>query len=91
MGYPGELDEISEARLVHELIRRMTQRQEGNCDYCERRVMSDPVCTFPHRHNMVNQIDLRTGDLVFVVGSNEEADGVRQALGTLDPLLVVTK
>lgn len=78
MGYPGELDEISEGRLVYELIRRMKQRQKGNCDCCERPVRSEPVCTFPHRHNLVNRIDL-TAELTFQVGSYQ-ANDVREAL-----------
>lgn len=78
MGYPGELNEISEGRLVHELIRRMKQRQEGNCDYCERPEGCEPVCTFVHRHNLEKRIDL-TATLTFNVGSYQ-ADGVREAL-----------
>jgi hypothetical protein len=50
VGYPLDLDEIDEARLVYELDRRRKLRSQHRCDYCERAWGVLPVCKFPHRH-----------------------------------------
>jgi len=56
MGYPMDLDEYDEARLVGELERRRALRVQGLCDYCER-ATELPPCKFPGRHK--GQVDAR--------------------------------
>lgn len=49
MGYPLDLDEYDEARLVAELRKRRALRELGFCDYCGR-PYNTPSCKFPDRH-----------------------------------------
>jgi len=51
MGYPLDLDNMSDATLSAELARRLKSRREGKCDYCNRARDSDPDCRFPERHH----------------------------------------
>lgn len=50
MGYPIDLDEYEETRLIEELKRRIKLQERGMCDYCER-VSDTPPCKFPDRHS----------------------------------------
>lgn len=49
MGYPVDLDQLSENSLREELDKRKKLREEGKCDYCERFPSTEP-CRYPHRH-----------------------------------------
>jgi hypothetical protein len=53
MGYPRlhDLDEVPEAELQAELVRRQQLRDAGLCDYCELPT-STPSCRFEERHNL---------------------------------------
>jgi len=49
MGYPLDLDEISDEKLLGELQRRASLRIRGLCTYCERPGKTS-TCKFPDRH-----------------------------------------
>ena len=51
MGYPLDLDEMSEIRLVAELAERKENRAKGLCDYCHRSG-STPSCKMSVRHDV---------------------------------------
>ena len=50
MGFPLDLDEYDEKRLIDELARRVNLRAQGLCDYCARPYGVKPSCKFPERH-----------------------------------------
>jgi hypothetical protein len=50
MSYPLGLDEHSEQDLRNELILREARQRQGLCDYCNRKVNTEPVCKFSERH-----------------------------------------
>jgi len=54
MGYPVDLDDLSEAQLIKELNRRYDLREKGLCDYCERPV-STVVCRYAERHTLLER------------------------------------
>lgn len=62
MGYPLDLDEYEEERLIEEINRRVRLQEQGLCDYCERSPDTDP-CKFPERHSfpIKNKRSYRSG------------------------------
>ena len=55
MGYPQDLDEMSDEKLKEELLTRSSRRNAGYCDYCNRRGDTSP-CNFPDRHKQAAEI-----------------------------------
>jgi hypothetical protein len=50
VSYPRDLDEIPTQELTEELNKRKSAWYDGRCDYCERKINSEPPCKFPERH-----------------------------------------
>lgn len=50
MGFPKDIDEMTESELRGELTLRADRRAKGWCDYCCREP-HEKSCRFPKRHN----------------------------------------
>jgi hypothetical protein len=82
MGYPLDLDEHAEHRLLGELIRRAKLRKQGLCDYCGRSAVTK-ACKFPGRHTDKDRTRITLRQLSFAV-DNEYAPDVMRGLMGLD-------
>lgn len=51
MGYPRDIDDMSEKELTDELARRKRIQAAGLCDYCGSHP-SKPACKYPERHHL---------------------------------------
>jgi len=49
MGYPTEIDEISDEKLIAEVRRRYQVHQSSGCTYCGRSILEE-TCRFPEFH-----------------------------------------